>query len=113
MSLITDVWTGITPVVLHHNAHRSGKNILRETWWPETCFQKRLRVLFDASGVETTGYVAVGEPDGREYWPEKLLSGGHGKKNAARGYRSSRWLQYHDVCGEYDQELSQEGCGWV
>lgn len=112
VSLFTDVWTGITPVVVHHNAHRNGMKVLHETWWPKIWFQKRLRVLIDASGLGPTRYVAVGGPDGREYWPDAVLSGGDDKGNVARDSRSGRWLQYHDICGEYDQELFRDGRGW-
>lgn len=112
VSLFTDVWTGITPVVVHHNAHRNGMKILRETWWPKIWFQKRLRALLDASNFGPTRYVAVGGPGGREYWPEAVLSGGDDKGNVARNARSGRWLQYRDICGEYDQELFRDGRGW-
>lgn len=112
VSLFTDVWTGITPVVVHHNAHRNGMKILRETWWPKIWFQKHLRTLLDASGVGSTGYVAIGKPDGREYWSDQWMSGGHGKGDVAREARSGRWLQYHDICGEHDQELFRDGRGW-
>ena len=113
VSLFTDVWTGITPVVVHHNAHRNGMKILRETWWPKIWFQKHLRALLDASGAGPTSYVAVGGPGGREYWPEEVLSGGDGKGNVARDARSGRWLQYRDICGDYDQELFRDGRGWA
>ena len=113
VSLFTDVWTGITPVVVHHNAHRNGMKTLRETRWPTIWFQKHLRVLLDASGVGPTSAVAVGVPDGREYWPEEVLSGGDDKGNIARDARSGRWLQYHDLCAEYDQELFRDGRGWL
>jgi hypothetical protein len=67
VSLFTYAWTGITPVVVHHNTHRKGTNVLRETWRPMLWFQERLRVPFDASGAGATSYVAAGGPDGLEY----------------------------------------------
>jgi hypothetical protein len=72
VSLFTDVWTGISPVVVHHNAHRNEMKTLRETWWPRIWFQTHLRALLDASGTGPTSYVAIGKPDGREYWPEQV-----------------------------------------
>jgi hypothetical protein len=113
VSLFTKVWTGITPVVVHHNAHRNGMKILRETRWPKVWFQKHRRVLLDATGGGPTSYVAIGGPDEREYWAEEVFSGGGGKENVARDAHSGRWLQYHDICGNYDEELFRDGRGWV
>lgn len=113
VSLFTDVWTGTTPVVIHHNAHRNGMKILRDTWWPKIWFQKHLRALLDASGSGPTSYVAaIGEAEGRQYWPGQILSGGDGKSNVAMIADSGQWLQYHDICGEYNQELFRDGRGW-
>lgn len=113
--LFTDTWTGISPVVVHHNAHRNGMKILRETWWPMVWFQKHLRALLDASGVGLTRYAAIGKVDGREYWPEKIWSGGGGVKgkNVAKVASSGLWLAYPDICGAYNEELFRDGSGWL
>jgi hypothetical protein len=113
ISLFTDVWTGISPVVVHHNAHRNGMKTLRETWWPRIWFQKHLRALLDVSGTGPTSYVAVGKPDGREYWPEQVWDSGDGRDHVAKDASSGRWLAYPDICGEYDEELFRDGRGWL
>lgn len=67
VSLFTDLWTGIPPVVIHQktlNAHYSRIKILRETWWRRIRFEKRPLALLDASCIGPTSYVAFGEPDG-------------------------------------------------
>lgn len=113
VSLFTDVWTGISPVVMHHNAHRNGMKILRETWWPKIWFQKHLRELLDASGLGPNSYVAIGKLDGTEYWPLGVWSGrSNGRENVAKDARSGRWLEYPDICEKYDEELFRDGRGW-
>jgi hypothetical protein len=112
VSLFTDVWTGNSPVVVHHNAHRNGMKALRETWWPKIWFQNELRILLDASGAGPTSYVAIGKPDGREYWPEEVLTSDDGRDHVAKEASSGRWLPYSDLCGEYDEEVFRDGRGW-
>ena len=109
VSLFTDVWTGIPPVVIHHNAHRNGMKILRETWWPKIWFQKHLRALLDTIGGDPPSYVAVSSVDGRGYWAEKVSSGGDGKSHLAKAASSGEWLMYDDICAEYDEELFRDG----
>ena len=67
----------------------------------------------DASGVGPTSYVAIGRPDGREYWPAEVMSGGDNRGSVARDTSSGRWLQYRDICGDYDDEVFRDGLGWV
>ena len=105
VALFTDVWTGISPVVIHHNAHRNGMKILRETWWPKIWFQKHLRTLLDATSGGPLGYVAVSSVDGRGYWAEKVWGGGDEKSHLAKAASSGEWLAYDDICAEYDEEL--------
>jgi hypothetical protein len=105
VDLFTDVWTGISPVVIHHNAHRDGRKILRETWWPKIWFQKHLRSLLDATGGGPPSYVAVSSVDGRVYWAEKVSGDSDGKSQLAKAASSGDWLAYDDICAEYDEEL--------
>ena len=105
VTLFTDVWTGISPVVIHHNAHRNGMKILRETWWPKIWFQKHLRTLLDATSGGPLGYVAVSSVDGRGYWAEKVWGGGDEKSHLAKAASSGEWLAYDDICAEYGEEL--------
>lgn len=116
VSLFTDVWTGISPVVIHHNAHRDGMKSLRETWWPEIWFQKHLRAMLDMSSHGPAGSVAVEHVDGqkrREYWPEQVWKSGARKGNVAKVGSSGKWLTYQGMCGEYDEELFRDGRSWV
>lgn len=110
VSLFTDVWTGISPVVIHHNAHRNGMKILRETWWPNIWFQKHLRTLLDATRDGPLGYVAVSSVDGHRYWAQKVRGGGEdGESHLAKVAGSGQWLEYDDICQEYDGELFRDG----
>lgn len=116
VSLFTDVWTGISPVVIHHNAHRDGMKSLRETWWPNIWFQKHLRAMLNASSRGPAGSVAAEYIDGnkgREYWPEEVWKSGSKKGNVAKVGGSDAWLTYQGICGSYDQELFRDGRGWM
>ncbi|KAK5093207.1 hypothetical protein LTR70_004850 [Exophiala xenobiotica] len=48
MSTYTNLWTGITPVAIHHNAHRDGLKGRIQTFWNETWFFPHLRELLHA-----------------------------------------------------------------
>ncbi|KAM0716513.1 hypothetical protein Q7P37_007958 [Cladosporium fusiforme] len=116
VSLFTDVWTGISPVVIHHNAHRDGMKSLRETWWPKIWFQEHLRAMLNASARGPAGSVAAEYIDGqkgREYWPEEMWKGGAQKGNVAKVGGSGKWLTYQGICGGYDEELFRDGRGWI
>lgn len=115
VSLFTNVWTGVSPVVIHHNAHRNGMKILRETWWPKLWMQKHLRALLDASSPGPACYVAVKNGEGgvkREYWPEEVWSGGDQKDNVAKDASSEERLTYHNICADYNKELFRDGPIW-
>nr|POF02611.1 hypothetical protein CFP56_58243 [Quercus suber] len=105
VALFTDVWTGITPAVIHHNAHRDGLKSLRETWWPLIWFQTRARALLDAYGTAPATPMAISgydEATRREWWPYETRKGG------ARDGLGDAWIGFDETCQEYQGELFRD-----
>ena len=46
--LFTDLWTGVTPVIVHHNAQHFGKKLQRDDSWWQMWFAGHVRTLFDS-----------------------------------------------------------------
>lgn len=116
VSLLTDVWTGITPAVIHHNANRNGAKSLRETWWPFVWFQTHARILLDAYVYSPALPVAVSGYDAarkRKWWPYETRKGGASDGTAKPG-DDDGWLRFDHICKEYHEELFRDGKGeWV
>lgn len=110
--LFTDVYTGVVPVVIHHNAHRNGMKSLRETWWPLIWFQKYARTLLRVAGDAPAGPVAVKQNRGewrREYWAMESDWTKLGKSGFAKDASTGEWLQFEDLCGAYEDEIFRGG----
>ncbi len=57
--LYTNLWTGVTPAIIHHNAHRDSLKALRESTWDRMWFQPFARALLDARMAQPDGACAV------------------------------------------------------
>lgn len=112
--LFTNIWSGIVPAIIHHNAHRNGRKALRETWWNETWFAGFTRPLYDAHIWEPVIPIAYagsgGEETLREYWPGERWRGGarRGPKEEKEDW-SARWVRFDDICREYHEEVFRDG----
>ncbi|KAK5174225.1 uncharacterized protein LTR77_001305 [Saxophila tyrrhenica] len=118
VSLFTDVWTGVTPAIIHHNAHRNGLKSLRETWWPNIWFQNHSRTLLDAhiyAPVVPIAYSGYDNATAREFWPYDIWKGGARNGYAALGSSGGdNWIKFDDVCEAYHEEIWRDGKGaWV
>lgn len=116
--LFTDVYTGITPVVIHHNAHREGLKSLRESWWEKIWFFPHARTLFDAYIYAPIVPVAISgydEQTAREFWPYEIWKGGARNGQAALGsWQDDDWLRFDDICRESHEEVFRDGKGpWL
>jgi hypothetical protein len=103
--LFTDIPTGYTPAIIHHNAHRDGMKNLRSKVWDKIWFQPNARVLMDKymdTPVETLAIAG-----GREW-----MSGDEWKGGARDDV--GVWLPYQDMCGGTEDEVFRDGKGaWV
>ena len=113
--LFTDVWTGITPAIIHHNAHRDQLKSLRKTWWPNTWFYEHARTLFDAHIYAPVVPMAESGDDNqtvREFWPYELWKGGARNGKAPVGTTGDEnWVRFDDVCRPYHEEVFGDGKG--
>ncbi|KAG8624916.1 hypothetical protein KVT40_006667 [Elsinoe batatas] len=67
VSLFTNVWTGVVPAIIHHNAHQNGMKSLRDTWWERLWLQEHASTLHDAAERQPLG--PLGYADRRFWWP--------------------------------------------
>ena len=111
--LFTNLWTGIIPAAIHHNAHRDGLKALRETVWDKMWYLPYARALLQARMREPYKPIAVGKSDGKEWYStmdgEKRL--GAWTDNAEQG----GWMDWENLCSSKDQEeVFRDGGGpWV
>lgn len=110
--LFTNLYTGNTPVAVHHNAHRDGLKGRIERHWDRPWFQGRLRQLLDAHAWEPVRPVARVALDGqgRVVEQDKAKSEGEDTKE-----KVSRWslpgkgrgkVQVHEYWGP---DLKRDG----
>ena len=104
VQLFTNMWTGVTPVVVHHNAHRDGLKSNRDTMWKEIWFQPYARELLSTRLRES----------GR-------ISGAGNKQQVAdrpAGFAlktdesSTPWIEWNDLCDKgMQEEVFRDGKG--
>ena len=68
--LFTNLWTGVIPAIIHHNAHMNGLKANRETMWPDLWLQPRARELLAQR---------LSEPAGQPLAVETISVDDHGK----------------------------------
>jgi hypothetical protein len=66
ISLFTNLWTGVSPVTIHHNAHAYGLKSRLRTTWRETWYFPYLREILKTKAVAYRMPVAVSR--GQEWW---------------------------------------------
>lgn len=103
--LFTNVPTGYTPAIIHHNAHRDGMKNLRRKVWDKIWFQPYARVLMDQYMDSPLTTLAVA--GGRQWKSSDEWKGGVRDDVGA-------WLPYQDVCGGTEDEVFRDGKGpWI
>ncbi|GAB7350883.1 hypothetical protein MBLNU459_g1400t1 [Dothideomycetes sp. NU459] len=112
VTLLTDVWTGVTPALIRHDPRRGGATTAasaadsrQESWWGQVWFQKHARKLYDAHIYAPLGAVAVAGEDGRRQW--------WGLDDWKGGVRNSsyRWVRFEEICTGLENELFRDGKG--
>jgi hypothetical protein len=107
VSIFTDVWTGVAPAVIHHNAWQDNLKSRRERWWDKMWFQKHARVLYNDYVSSPTGPVALaGYPSPIEWWSPEKRKGG--------ATNAGEWVGYEDMCAGTEVEVFRDGLGaWI
>ncbi|KAK3670753.1 hypothetical protein LTR78_009325 [Recurvomyces mirabilis] len=114
VALLTDVYTGNTPVVIHHNAHRHGLKSRQESWWPLIWFYEHARTLLDVSIYNPVTAFAISGYDiqsMRQWWPFGIWKGGAHDGSWKEGDESDGWLRFDDLCRDYHEEIFGDGRG--
>ena len=128
--LFTNMWTGITPAIVHHNAWRDGLKDRRRTTWTQMWFQPYARDLLDAwaatqkqllldakSNKRTPGdrlatkarrWVFLGRRDS-ESRDEEATRKADTTEMKGLGTRTDNdeegnWASWRDLCGDKQQE---------
>ena len=112
--LYTNLWTGITPAIIHHNAHRDNLKSLREMTWDRMWFQPFARSLLDAKMMQPDGPLAVDKAGKGWFSPvtdATMKENGYGAQtddgNGLRG-----WQKWDELCTAEDQEeIFRDGKG--
>ena len=120
--LFTNMWTGITPAIVHHNAWRDGLKDRRRTTWDKMWYQPYARELLDAwshPGTRTTSPKVGASAKFRRFLgrkpaspePPRLRELGAKTDNDAEG----NWVRWGDLCTEESQkEVFRDEVGvWV
>ncbi len=114
--IYTNLWTGISPVIIHHNAHRDGLKALRESTWDKMWFQPQARALLDARVAEPQFPIAI-DAAGKKWYPavDKAIIERKGFGAQTDNKEMGRWEQCKDLCPEKAQEeVFRDGKGpWV
>lgn len=111
-SLYTNLWTGVSPAMLHLNTRRgAGYKSLTDTLWREMWFHDRARVLLEARGREPTMPIAttnIGKRSEKVWWDAVDKSPTHVDK---KGFgvqpdtNMEHWLTYGGICNDRDQGM--------
>ena len=112
--LFTNVYTGIQPAIIHHNAHRNGLKSLREAWWPLMWFQKHARTLMDAhiyAPVIPVAHAGLDESSKRDYWSYEIWKGGARNGAAKLEEPGDGWIRFDEICRTSHEELFRDGLG--
>ena len=112
--LFTNIYTGIQPVVIHHNAHRNGLKSLREAWWPLIWFQKHTRTLLDAhiyAPVIPVAHAGYNDDSKRAYWSYEIWKGGARNGAANLEEPGEGWVRLDEMCRAHHEELFRDGLG--
>ncbi|THY76861.1 hypothetical protein D6C87_01217 [Aureobasidium pullulans] len=107
VSLLTNVWTGVTPAIIQHDINNYKTDSLRESWWSNIWYQKYGRKMFDVHVQSPIGPVAISGYDAasrRQWWSAEDWKGG--ARNETRF-----WWRYEDVCGGTEQEVFRDKKG--
>ena len=105
--LYTNLWTGTTPVVIHHNAHRDNLKSLRETTWSRMWFQPFARTLLEAKMMQPAGPLAVVGIGGKKWFGAastdlEIEEHGPGARTDD-GMGHAGWQKWGDLCSEEEQ----------
>ncbi|KAL9638360.1 MAG: hypothetical protein Q9164_001610 [Protoblastenia rupestris] len=106
VSLYTNLWTSITPVIIHHNAWRNGLKKQRKKLWDKMWYQSNARWALHAALDKEDGPVAV-DVNGKQWLAivgkDELRERGPGVRTFDRKGKM-KWRKWGDLCDDGDQK---------
>ena len=103
--LFNNLWTGITPAVVHHNAHRDGLKANREEMWDRIWFQPYARQLLTQRLREDKTLSPITNMGGVD-WFDVMKNRSKPEGFVVRTDRENEeWVSWNGVC---DQEMQEE-----
>ena len=110
--LYSNLYTGITPAIIHHNAYRDNLKTMREVVWDKMWFQPHIREMLKARLHEPYLPVAETGPEGaRKAWwgPTEKRSLGLGAQPADQ---TKEWISWSDLVDDnWSEEVFRDGKG--
>lgn len=107
--LLTDMWTGVAPAIIHHNAWQRDLKSRRRTHWPSTWWQAQARALLDAEVLAAPApiaYAGYGHAK-RAWWPvEDYKIGARADVNATSKESGGKWMGFESLCK--DEKIAKE-----
>lgn len=114
VGLFTNLWTGITPAIVHHNAWRDGLKDRRRTTWEKMWFQPYARDLLDAwvarqqaqsgGGERSKGKFGERQHDSEVLVETKGPSTARGLGAKTDNDEEGNWASWRDLCGDEQQK---------
>jgi len=113
--LLTNVYTGVAPAIIHHDTQSEDLKSLRESWWDKIWFSEKARILLDTyiyAPIAPIAHSGYNERDMREWWPYEIWKGGARNGLAALGsFGEGEWLRFDDMCRDSHAEVFRDGKG--
>ena len=112
--LFNNLWTGITPAIIHHNAHRDGLKANRERMWDRIWFQPHARELLMKRLEEGRSVSPIAETEGVRW----VDSDGDENKPAGFVFKTDReeekWISWNEICDQgMQEEVFRDGKGML
>ena len=105
-SLFSNLWTGVTPAIVHHNAHRNGLKANREKMWPSLWLQPHARELI----AERVAEPSSGKEYANNVGNDEIMTGlSFGAYTDKPGAESLSWGQLCDE--DMQEEVFRDGKG--
>ena len=104
--LYSNLWTGITPALVHHNAHRDNMKHIRETMWDKLWFQSRARELLSArlKTREVRAEQQVGRQSENPSGVQQFM--------VRTDKEGEDWIDWNSLCdADMQQEVFRDGKG--
>lgn len=111
--LFTNIWTGVSPVAVHHNAHRDDLKSRIKTHWNNTWFQPHVRAMLDQRSLSPTRQVALTYSTGSEKAWYGPIYGSWENEHSGVWTDTDEHIDFDRLCeGVWDEVTRDERGSW-